>query len=86
MQTSSMAYQTQRPGKAGTSASGATFHVRHVLARSFRSGVAGSAALTFLCFLLTSTGWLAWAYHVPSQVPEPQLNAARSPSPPSRKS
>lgn len=70
MQTSSMAYQTQRPGKAGTSASGATLHVRHVIARSFRSGVAGSAALTFLCFLLTSTGWLAWAYHVPTQVPE----------------
>ena len=42
---------------------------RLALGRTMRHPAVVSAAIICLCFLLTSTGWLAWEYHLLGQVP-----------------
>lgn len=42
----------------------------------FREWMSGSMMLIFLCFLLTSTGWLAWEYHLLELLPAAQSDVA----------
>ena len=36
---------------------------------ALKTPVARTTTVIFLCFLLTSTGWLSWEYHLMDQIP-----------------